>query len=204
MIPIPDYLKEYASMSSQKRNQLSFMLRCPCGCEDFYILENTYTNDEKALVNEYEKKTPKIRWHSIYGELDSNGKPYNYIKILGLFKKKIVFPQTPVFMKVNVIKVVCTHCQQEFVLFDSRYHGYDGIISDDEDAKKYNPQFKAKWQKSHSILVEIENAPSLEAFNEMVDKKCSCEFYSNAFISISIYAIEDNGKRKMLYDFETV
>ncbi len=203
MIPIPDYLRQFASEISEKGTRLSFKLRCSCGSEVFDILENTYTDDEKELVEKYEESIPNAGGHTIYGGLDSDGKPYNYIKILGLFKKRIIFPQAPVFMRVDVIKTVCSQCQQEIVVFDSRYHGYYGMISDDEDARKYNPYFKQKGQKSHSIIVEIENEPSLEAFNEIIDKQCSCEFYSNAFNTISIYAIEENGKRKMLYDFET-
>ena len=203
MIPIPNYLKEYASTSSQKGNELSFILRCTCGCEDFYVLENIFTKDEKALVNEYEKNVPNIRWHSIYGELDSNGKPYNYIKILGLFKKRIVFPQAPVFMKVNVIKGICSHCQQEVVLFDSRYHGYDGMTSNDEEVRKYTPVFKQVDNKTYGVIVAIENEQTLESFNEIISEQCSYEFYSNSFISISIYTKEEYGKKRILYSFET-
>lgn len=203
MIPTPDYLKQYSSKQTQKGNLLSFKLKCSCGCESFTILEKNYTNDEKRLIKEYEDSLPKIGWHSIHGELDSAGKPCHYIKILGIFKKHITFPPTPVFMEVNVVKAICLKCQKEIVLFDSRYHGYEGMIANDEEAKKYIPLFKQRGNGSYNIIVTIENEPSLEAFIENLNEQCSYEFYSNSFSCICIYGLDNNGKKKLLYDFET-
>lgn len=203
MIPTPDYLKQYAIEQKQKGNQLSFKLKCSCGCETFTILEKNYTNDEKRLISEYENKIPYTGWHSIYGGLDANGKPYSYIKILGIFKKYITFPQMPMFIEVNVVKATCSQCQKEIVLFDSRYYGYEGMMSDDVEAKKYIPHFKPISRKLYSIEVSIENEPSLEAFNEVLKKQSSLEFYSNSFSWICIRGLDANGKKKILYDFET-
>lgn len=203
MIPTPDYLKQYATEQKQKGNQLSFKLKCSCGCDTFTILEKIYTHDEKRLISEYENKIPNTGWHSIYGGLDSNKKPCSYIKILGIFKKHITFPQTPVFMKVNVIKATCSQCQKEIVLFDSRYYGYEGMMSNDAEAKKYIPHFKPKGPKLHGIEVTIENEPSLEAFNEVWNEPCSLAFYSNSFSWIRIRGLDEKGKKLLLFDFET-
>ena len=203
MIPTPDYLKQYAIAQKQKGNRLSFKLKCSCGCETFTILEKDYTHNEKKIIREYENKIPHTGWHSIYGGLDSNGKPYSYIKILGIFKKYITFPQTPAFMEVNVMKATCSQCQKEIILFDSRYYGYEGMISSDAEAKKYIPHFKLSSRKLYSIEVTVENEPSLEMFNEVSNKQCSLEFYSNSFSWIRIRGLDENGKKKILYDFET-
>lgn len=203
MIPIPDYLKQYALEQTQKDNRLSFKLRCSCGCETFSVLGKNYTKDENILVKEYKENIPNTRWHSIYGGVDSSGKPYSFIKILGIFKKQITFPQTPVFMEIDVIKAVCSQCQKEIVIFDSRYYGYDGMTSNDEEAKKYILHFKQRDHKLYGIKVSIENEPSLEAFNEVLNEHYSLEFYSNSFSRISIHGLDEKGKQKLLYDFET-
>lgn len=203
MIPIPEYLKQYAIEPKQKDNHISFKLRCSCGGETFHVLEKDYTNDEKILIKEYKESIPNTGWHTIYGGLDANGKPYQYIKVLGVFKKQITLPQAPVFMDVNVIKAICPKCQKEIVLFDSRYHGYEGMTSPDEEAKKYIPHYKQRDNKLYQIKVAVENEPSLEAFNVGINEQCTFEFYSNSFGWICIHGLDENGKEKLLYDFET-
>lgn len=203
MIPAPDYLKQYASEQMQKGNLLSFRLKCSCGCELFTILENSYTNEETRRIKEYEDSIPKTGLHTIYGGLDSNGNPYQYIRILGIFKKHITFPQIPVFMGVNVVKAICSHCQREILLFDSRYHGYDAMISDNKEVKKYIPVFKQRGNIAYGIEVTIENEPSLQAFTEALNEHCSYAFYSNSFHCIRLSGLDRNGKKKLLYAFET-
>ena len=203
MIPIPDYLKQYTSDPTQKGNFLSFKLKCSCGCNTFTVMEKEYTDDEKVLIKEYEKSVPNTGYHTIYGGIDSDGKPYRYIKILGIFKKRITFPTPPVFMQVDVIKAICAKCQNEIVIFDSRHYGYDGMISNDEEIKKYIHQFKQKGTAPCKIEVTVENELSLEAFKKIANNDCSFEFYSNAFLSIRICRLDKNGKKKLLYDFET-
>lgn len=203
MIPIPDYLREYASEGKQKGNRLYFSLRCPCGCEAFCLSENTYSEDEKILAKKYEKSLPDFGFHSIYGGTDSDGKPYSYIKILGLFRKRITFPDIPVFMRMNVIKALCSQCRKEIILFDSRYHGCNGMTSEDEEARNYQPLFSQRNNKPHGIIVAVENEPSLEAFNDAINGQYPYEVYADSFIGISIYSTEENGRKKLLYDFET-
>lgn len=203
MTPVPDYLKQYAINTKQRGNSLSFTLKCSCGCDTFSVMEKDYTDDEKRIISEYEKSIPNIGFHSLYGGVDSDGKPYSYIKILGIFKKPITFPEAPVFMQFDVIKAICPKCQKEIVIFDSRHHGYDGMISDDEEMKKYILHFKQKGTEPCKIEVTVENEPSLEAFQKITNHDCSFEFYSNAFCSISIRRIDINGKKRLLFDFET-
>ena len=106
MIPVPDYLKNYAFDISQKGSILSFNLKCSCGCEKFIVLNQTYTKEEIIQKEEYEKKVPNTGWHAIYGEQDSNGKFNQYIKVFGIFKKYIEFPDIPIFMNMKIMKVM--------------------------------------------------------------------------------------------------
>lgn len=203
MVPLPEYLKQYALEKKQKGNRCSFKVKCTCGCETFTVLKKNYTNDEKQLIKEYEASIPNTGWHTIHGGIDSNGNPYSYIRILGIFRKYVKFPAPPIFMEIDVIKAKCALCQNEIVLFDSRYHGYNGMTFNDEEVKKYIPHFKQRGNKLYHIEITIENEPSLEAFNEVIGEQCSLDFYSNSFSWIGIYGLDENGKKKLLYDFET-
>ena len=203
MIPVPNYIKQYATDHKQKGNRLSFHVQCSCGCNRFALLEKSYTNDEKRLIKEYEDSLPNTGWHSVYGGVDSSGKPYHYIKILGIFKKHIVFPDAPVFMDIHVLKAMCSQCRKEIVLFDSRHHGYDGMRADDAEAAKYHPHFKPRDGKLYEIEVTVENDPSLDAFNEAMGEQCSSDVYSNSFCWIGIKGTDENGRKKVLFDFES-
>ena len=203
MIPTPDYLKRYALQHIQGGKRLSFKLICSCGCKTFHVLEKNYTDDEKRLIEEYGNSISHAGGHSIYSGIDSEGEPYYYTRILGIFKKSITLPKAPVFMGIDVIKAMCSQCQKEIVLFDSRYYGYDGMTSADEDAKKYTPHFKQRDRKLYCIEITIENEPSLAAFSEVLGEPCSFEFYSNSFSCIWVHGLDENGKKQLLYDFET-
>lgn len=202
MIPTPEYIKKYALGEKQKGLKLSFGIKCSCGCEKFLIKKMNYTDEEKLIIKEYEDKFPDTGWHTIYGGIDSNGKHYAYIKILGIFKKYITFPKPPIFIDFNILKAICSQCNQEITLFDSRFHGYDGMISTDTEAKEYIPHFKLINNKLYSIKIEIENENDLESFVEVTGEECSSEFYSNAFGWIRISGIDVNGKKTILLELE--
>ena len=102
-----------------------------------------------------------------------------------------------------MIKVICSKCQKEIVLFDNRYYGYDGMTSDNEEKRKYILHYKQRGKEPHSIEVAIENEPSLEDFNMVIGESVTYDFYSNSFSWIGIYIIDENGKKKKLYAFET-
>lgn len=165
MIEVPEYLNQYVSEKKQKDTQLSFKIKCTCGCETFSILQNSYTKDEKRLKKEYEEKDPDTSQHSIYGGIDSNGKPYSYFKKFFFFKKYIEVPPEPVFMGVNVIKAICSQCNNEIVIFDSRYHGYDSQFVTEEQ-RLYVPHFENSKAKIGSIIVSLEQYDETDVASE--------------------------------------
>lgn len=203
MIPIPDYLKQYASELQQKGSGISFKLRCTCGCKSFVVLDKSYTEDKKRLIKEYEDSCPDVGWHSIHGGIGPDGKPCHYIKILGLFRKNIAFPEAPACMNINAVKACCAQCSSEIILFDNRYHGYDGMISDYDEEREYILHFSQKSSEICKLEIVVENAPSIESFCENTEEQCSHAFYSNAFSRITIYTVNEDGRKKQLYDFET-
>ena len=76
------------------------------------------------------------------------------------------------------------------------------MLSVDRELQNYVPTFTPS-KKSYEIVIVIENDPSLEAFNENSNERYSYEFYSNAFYSIRVYGIDENGRKRMLFDAET-
>ena len=155
MIGVPKYLSQYLSEKKQTGCTLSFKLKCICGCDVFSTVKNSCTPEEKRLQKEYEEKIPNTGWHTIYGGLDTNGKPYSYIKRFFFFKKHIVFPQEPVFMGIHVIKATCSQCKKEITVFDSRYHGYDSQFTSEEQ-KAYVPHFENSKERVGKITITME------------------------------------------------
>lgn len=188
MVGVPEYLNKYVSEKKQQETRLSFKIKCTCGCEFFSILRNSYTKDEKRLKKEYEEKVPDPGWHTIYGGIDANGKPYSYIKKIFFFKKYIEFPPEPVFMGVNVIKAICSQCNNEIVIYDSRYHGYDSQFITEEQ-RLYVPHFENSKAINGNIFI------SLEQYDEV---DVSPEHFSRIQISVT-----EGDKRRKFFDAET-
>ena len=53
MIEVPAYLNSYANNVNVRKNLINFSLRCNCGCESFWLLKNTYTDEENKQIEEF-------------------------------------------------------------------------------------------------------------------------------------------------------
>jgi len=88
-------------------------------------------------------------------------------------------------------------------LFDSRYHGYDAIISrHTQDVNTYHPQFERTSPKASAIMVRIRNDLSYNEYCDTVERENHAA-YPNAFSSITIYLVGENGSKHMVFDIET-
>lgn len=188
MLPIPGHLASYAAIPQQKGDILSFQLHCPCGCEAFTIPERCYTDREQQQIRQYEQAMPDVGWHTVHGRTGPDGKPVHYIRILGIFKKYIIFPPTPPFMKVSVFKAACTNCGREAVLFDSRLHGLPDDTEEAAALAAYTPHFRQKSRKAYRLEVMLEVAPDTPA---------------GSFSWICIRGTDEQGRRKTLFGAET-
>ena len=163
---VTEYLRQYTSDKKQKGGSISFKLKCTCGCEAFYVVKNSRTPQEARMQKEYEEKLPNTGWHSIYGGLDANGEPYYYIKRFFFFKKRIMLPKEPVFMGIHAIKAICSRCQKEIAVFDSRYNGYDSQFATEEQ-KAYVPHFENSNEKAGNIKIVMEQCDGAEDFSRI-------------------------------------
>ena len=189
MIEVPAYINSFANNVRIEKNFIRFSLRCNCGCELFWLIKNNYTDEESRQIEESERiNDKKVGWHTIYGGIDNAGKPYQYYKILGIFKKYFEWEPEPLCAGIKVIKAICVSCKNEFVVFDNRFNGYDSMFTESE-ALDYIPHFdNVLKEKECNVTIEIELD---EESNDV-----------NLFSSINIYA-ESNGKRKVFFQMET-
>ena len=187
-IPIPHYLKSIATLEKQTKQWTHFSLACPCGCKRFQVYENALTKEEKALIKPYYDAI-ELRYSTGVGIThDEDGNPH-YWKFYEPFKgfngrhEEIIVPPAPFFSGIWVWKIVCNECGQEFVLFDNRIHGYDGVFNEGatEETLSYQPTFRRKCKDSVSLSVKVENDDSYEEFCENCGDDCTEEQYANAF-----------------------
>lgn len=208
MVPIPEHIKEFAIFQSKKRTTVSFSLRCSCGGERFSIVENCLTKEEKDLCKPYYDALDRVFLERDFGltyTVGENGDGH-YWQLLskdGTQRREIVVPKKPLCAGITVIKAVCPACGREIPVFDSRKNGYDGMTSTDEAALRYEPQLRQKGKKCYQLLLTVENEPSLEEFQEATGEQCSFEFYSDAYSWLKIDGIDENGRKRKLYDIET-
>ena len=210
MIPVPAYLKKMAQNIKTRNNWTSFAVCCGCGSHAFIPYVNYLTPEEKRLMKPYYDSLDYLLsgcWGTTctYNE---NGKLHRW-KLLtpaGLDgpKEEVFISEQPFFAMIAVVKIKCQHCGAEHLVFDSRYHGYDGITGNHTEEKVlYQPHFRSKGTEAVGIEIKIENDPSIESFQENTGLSFAEEQYSEAFSWIKIYAVKQNGKKHVILDYET-
>ncbi len=214
-VPIPNHIKHLSTVENQNKTWTQFSLNCSCGCRDFFVFQNYLNKEEKSLEDPYYKALELL-----YGNKRPRGSTVEFIKDddgtlhrwilyepeLGWEGRceEIFVPPLPYFSLITVIKIKCTECDKEHIVFDSRSHGYDGMTSEhNKEALEYKPNFRLKCKTPVSISVKIENDESLEEFKKNTNLDFTEEQYSNSFSWIIIYKIDEKGKKTKIFDWET-
>lgn len=210
MVPIPKYLNDIAVHESSKGEWTTFSLKCPCGCTSFFYSENRYTKEEEMLMKPYYDVLDYL-WgsKSAYGTTgswyDEQGRHHTW-RLLSPEgrngpKEDVIIPPKPFFSGITRITVKCADCGAEYVLFDSRYHGYDGVTGNHTaEELSYTPTMKQRRGGPISIQVKVENDETPESFRECTGAAVSD--YSDAFSWIIVYKVA-NGKRTKIFEAET-
>ena len=210
MVPVPAYLRNHAQLIKANKKWTTFSFSCTCGCDTFVLYRNVYTADEEQAMKPYYDALI----HSCTGGLastctiDEDGTVHHWrlLTPAGLdgTKEEGFIPERPFFAGISVMKIQCTHCGAEHVIFDSRCHGYDAMTSvQTEEERNYTPQFRKKCKSPSAIEIKVENDPSREVFNGNTGLSFDEAQYSNAFSWIKIYAVNVDGKRRMIFEHET-
>lgn len=209
-VPIPKYIEKYATSIKRRKQCVEFDLQCPCGCDVFEVYKNHVikTEEQKKAMNDFEAFVKRCGLRSFEISLpDENGLRYAYRKnIFGRIKDRVLFPQVIESCK---IKVKCTHCSDEFIVFDDEKNGYDAISMPVSTLPPVNSVFKQKKcrnsESKFQLHVAIQNEDSLEKFIEMYEEPATEEFYANAFSWIHISGVLTDRPQKNveILDLET-
>lgn len=214
MIPVPTYLRKFAKIEKTGKDTITISLCCPCGCKQFLLYENYLTKEEKCELKPYQDALEDLmtRKNGSYGStyiIDEDGIGHYWKYLTPLLRKgpkvEVHIPPKPFFSGIQVLKMACVECKEEYVLFDNRYHGYDGKTGEETDnqAFSYVPNFRQKLKQPAAFEVKIENDSSLEEFNQNAGLNYDMEDYSDAFSWFSLYAIDPSNKKRKIFDYET-
>ncbi len=202
MVDIPIYLKECTKIKKNSEDTITLQVLCNCGCSTFYLLENLLDVEEENSIRAYEKRLRS--WGNIENYTDPITK-VRYLVTRNVFGKifdKIPISEIPDIKRTYIIKVECSECGKERIIYDSRHHGYNAIVTDKHFFgvnKEY--QYKLMQKKAIEVEIKIRNDLTYDEYCEEVEEGFTKEF-SNAFSSIEIYGIKD-GKKKKFFEEET-
>ena len=204
----PKYIENILSITKEKCGEIECDVVCECGARRFVGYKNVIVRsaeeaEYEAAYNAFNYKYVRIR----YGA--ENGVSYLY-GMKGLFGEEILEKFEYKQLDSNeIVKVKCAECGKEYILFDSRFHGYDATIPEREckyDGVVYDFA-PIVWKKDKDGLatftIKIQNDDSLEDFIENAYETDE-ETYSNSFGWITIKAVNIKTKaKKTIIDIET-
>lgn len=209
-MPIPDYLKSIAVRVSEKGEWTTFSLKCTCGCEDFFLSQNDLTKEEQKQEQPYYDALDYL-FGSSFGStgrwFDEQGRAHSWrlLSADGLNgpKEDVIIPAKPFFSGIIRITARCAQCGTEHLLFDSRFHGYDGLIQmPTPEELAYQPHMKQRRGGPIALQVKVETTETPESFLEIDRTDRSPNDWTNAFDWIIVYKVS-NGKRTKIFDLET-
>lgn len=206
-MPIPEYLRKYAVNPQTKKNHTAFDLRCTCGHELFYASRRAETKEEKQAVKPYYDYLLMVFSGPRKVTKDEDGTPRHWHTEDGEWVEDN-YPERPFCAGIEVFRVTCASCGYEITVFDSRYHGYDALYCDEltPEAKAYEPTLRPTGNRDGSpvrIALRLEHDESLEEFRENVGDEATYDEYADAFTWIWVYATDQKGKKKKVFEFET-
>ena len=189
---LPEYLLEISTNIKRKKNVIEFDIVCPCSCNTFQILINEPTDIEQKNISRWEEL---LNVYDGGGYSDKSGNIYLVKKgFFGIKSKKIKINREDIPDFANIVKIECLNCKKEYILFDSRQHGFDSTV---EDSIVHHEEctFRIKENNATNIGAKIINDLIFEG-------NIHTKQYSNSFSYIEIYKIDGRNKR-IIFSAET-
>ena len=197
---LPQYLSNIATNINLNKDTIIFNINCTCGNQSFFIFKNDETIDD---IKKKQRWDDLIKKYDGGGYSDSDGNLFLTKKLFGLKTKQIKINKSEIPQYTTILKVKCSKCGKEYMIFDSRSNGYNAISEKLSDNKTNDSSFSYKkfLDKEQIIKIKIINDLS---YHEFIDefKNASMKDFSNAFSEISIY-ITHNNKNKCIFTTET-
>ena len=203
---IPMYLRHISYEPYEKKNIVSFKIKCDCGCNEFDFYKKVASSKDAEKHKQYSELFRKYNGVSYS---DKEGNLWFCSKgFLGIGKKKIKLTKSQ-FREFysyyrNVIKVKCINCSKEYIIFDSFFNGYDAVVDSIEEKEIINSELLFKRMRKDSMMCEItiRQTVNYDEFMEEFKEVGTFEMYTNAFADIKISAIKD-GYKKTIFTEET-
>jgi hypothetical protein len=236
MIPIPKYLKNIATKTKEKNENLTMRINCECGNDNFLFLKNIpkkviLTDEQRRLIKASEKwwwdeyypyiespnravfyEYPELGYREIfiYNERGIEDRKFDKVidkeRIVRYFKLK--YGEFPLDNKeinqinpidyTTIIKVRCSKCGKEYMLFDNRIHGCDSADFDLNEMLDYEfteKVFNKNIGNSYKVEISIKNYWDFDDVDSNENEGLTEDDYSILFNYISIKAINDENKK---------
>ena len=184
-LPVPYHLRGIAEETACTKDTLTLQLRCPCGCKLFRIFQNTLTAEEQAQCKPYADAVAAMTSGTGWARLA------DYMQTGNL--RDFRLPEKPAFADLKRVSVQCTACGAETVIFDNRYHGYDGAVCGTEIPADYEPQTE-QVHAACTVRIQLGCTVSESEFLEITDGAPFTEaLFSECFTQIDISARDRDG-----------
>ena len=205
---IPAYLRPISREIRVKGDRTTFSLVCTCGNETFDLFYNKFTKEEQAEYDRYIQEEERV-FRGSYASMctrDKDGKLHHWKIVFPEIKIEVFPPEMPPFAAVVSWRARCSGCGGEHLIFDSRFHGYDGVFSNDGSCRDYEPHYVRRNTRDKAprrIEITTENDATLEQFRENTGIDCGYDAYSNGFGWISISTVDEKGRKTKILDHES-
>ena len=205
---IPAYLGHISREIRVKGDRTTFALVCTCGNDRFHLFHNKFTKEEQEEYDRYIEEDERV-YRGSYASMctqDKDGKLRHWKIVFPEIRIEVFSPEMPSFAAVVSWKSRCSACGAEYLIFDNRFYGYDGVFCGEGTNPDYEPHYVQRITRDKTprrVEITTENDGTLEQFRENTGIDCDYDAYSNGFGWISISAIDEKGKRTKLLDYES-
>lgn len=204
-IDVPQRLQSSIKDKKIKKGSLTCDIICPfCKNDIFDVFASDLTNElENEIIDEFLKKHPLLSY-----EINRDKKDQLFLRGT-LFDipvtKKFYLPaiENSAYQNQKIVKVKCSNCNKEIILFDSTQDGYDAVISEIKDKTKNEIKFKLITKFPQKINIKIYNFETFEQFKEETGLKNVNDYY-DGYGSIKITLINPKtNRKKVIFNEET-
>jgi len=205
---IPAYLRHISREIRVKGDRTTFALVCTCGNERFDLFHNKFTKEEQAEYDRYIAEDERV-FRGSYASMctrEEDGRLRHWKFVAPGIKIEVFPPEMPPFAMVVSWRARCSACGGEHLIFDSRFHGYDGVFCSDGENGDYMPRYVQRLTRDKAprrVEITTENDETLEQFKENTGIDCDYDAYSNGFGWISISTVDEKGRKTKLLDHES-
>ena len=205
---VPAYLRHISREIRTKGDRTTFALVCTCGNDRFDLFHNKFTKEEQAEYDRYIAEEERV-FRGSYASMctqDKDGKLRHWKIVFPEIRIEVFPPEMPSFASVVSWRARCCQCGTEHLIFDNRFHGYDGIFCNDGQNRDYVPNYVQRSNREKAprrVEITTENDVTLAQFKENTGIDCDQDAYSNGFGWISISIVDEKGKKTKLLDHES-